>query len=102
VRRALRHGKTGSQSVHVAKRLKGCRISLPYCSLHKRLFSRRSQRWVTFSQATIDEVRRYYALLCATPTDASYLEVLERSCDQCAATFAQIAQVQRPKGGSSW
>ena len=29
-------------------------------------------------------------------------DLLERSCDQCAATFAQIAQVQRPKGGSSW
>ena len=77
-------------------------MALRYCSLHKRLYSWRYHRWVTFSPKTIEEVRRYYALLCATHADASCLEVLEMSCDQCAATFQQIAQVQRPKEDSSW
>jgi hypothetical protein len=76
-------------------------MSLRYCSLHQRLFSRRDQRWVPFLHETIDEIRRYYELLRSIPTDASSLEVLERACDQCQATVRQIAQMTRPQGGSS-
>jgi hypothetical protein len=74
-------------------------MALHYCSLHKRLFSRRFHRWVTFSQATIDEIRGYYALLRSTKKDASFLQVIELSCDQCAATFRTIA---RRKASHDW
>jgi hypothetical protein len=76
-------------------------MALHYCSLHQRLFSRRYQRWVPFPHETIEEIRGYYALLRAIPTEASFLEVLERACDQCAATLRQIAQGTRPQGGAS-
>jgi hypothetical protein len=67
-------------------------MALHYCSLHTRLFSRRGQRWVTFSQATITEIRGYYDLLCATNREASFLHVLEVACDQCTATLQTIAR----------
>jgi|RhiMetdeSRZDD1v2_1073273.scaffolds.fasta_scaffold63850_3 hypothetical protein len=67
-------------------------MALHYCSLHKRLFSRRCYRWVTFSQATIDEIRGYYELLRSTHTNASFLQVIELPCDQCVATFRTIAR----------
>ena len=67
-------------------------MALHYCSLHTRLFSRRGQRWVTFSPATINEIRGYYDLLCSTKRDASFLHVIEVSCDQCAATVQTIAR----------
>jgi hypothetical protein len=69
-------------------------MALHYCSLHTRLFSRRGQRWVTFSPATIHEIRGYYDLLCSTNRDASFLHVIEVSCDQCAATGQTIARSQ--------
>ena len=56
-------------------------MSLRYCSLHQRLFSRRDQRWVPFPHETIDEIRGYYELLRSIPTEASSLEVLERACE---------------------
>jgi hypothetical protein len=68
-------------------------MSLSYCSLHKRLFSRRYYRWVTFSQKTIDELRGYYELLRSTHVDASHLEVVEMSCDQCAVIFREVDQI---------
>jgi hypothetical protein len=74
-------------------------MALHYCSLHQRLFSRRCYRWVSFSQATIDEIRGYYALLRSTKKDASLLHVIELSCDQCAATFRTIA---RSKTSNDW
>jgi len=67
-------------------------MSLSYCSLHKRLFSRRYHRWVTFSQKTIDELRGYGALLRSTHKDASHLDVIEQSCDRCAATVQTRAR----------
>jgi len=67
-------------------------MSLSYCSLHKRLFSRRYHRWVTFSQKTIDELRGYGALLHSTNADCSHLEVREQSCDRCEATVRTIAR----------
>jgi hypothetical protein len=77
-------------------------MALCYCSLHQQLFSRRDYCWVPFSQETMDEIRGYYALLQATHADASSLEVLEMSCDQCATAVRQIAQVHRNKGCASW
>ncbi len=68
-------------------------MSLSYCSLHTRLFSRRYARWGTFSQATINEIQGYYDLLRSTHADASHLEVVERSCDQCEAAFRQISPI---------
>ena len=69
-------------------------MALHYCSLHTRLFSRRGQRWVTFSPATIHAIRGYDALLCSTNRDASFLHVIEVSCDQCAATWQTITRSQ--------
>jgi len=67
-------------------------MALHYCSLHQRLFSRRCSRWVSFSQATIDEIRAYYALLRSAKKDASLLHVIELSCDQCATSLRTIAR----------
>jgi hypothetical protein len=69
-------------------------MALHYCSLHTRLFSRRYQRWVAFSPATITEIRGYYDLLCSTNREASFLHVIEWSCDQCAATLQTLARSQ--------
>jgi hypothetical protein len=74
-------------------------MALHYCSLHKRLFSRRCHRWVTFSQATIDEIRGYYELLRSTKKDAAFLHVIELACDQCAATFRTIARSKESNDG---
>ncbi len=67
-------------------------MALHYCSLHQRLFSRRCQRWVCFSPATIHAMRGYDALLCSTNTDAAFLHVIELSRDHCAASLRTIAQ----------
>ena len=76
-------------------------MSLRYCSLHQRLFSRRDQRWVPFPHETIDDIRGYDDLLRSIPPDASSLEVLERAGDPCQATVRQRAQMTRPQGGAS-
>ena len=76
-------------------------MALQYCSIHKRLFSRRYSRWVTFSPKTIDEVRGYYDLLRSTPVDASHLEVVERACDQCAADVWEIGQMNDDRFSAS-
>jgi hypothetical protein len=73
-------------------------MALHYCSLHQRLFSRRCQRWVCFSPATIHAIRGYDALLCSTNKDASFLHVIELSCDHCAASVRTLAQ-SNPEDG---
>ena len=67
-------------------------MPLRYGSLHGRLFRVPQQRWLTFPQEQIRAIRGYYEVLCSTNTDPSFLYVLERSCDQCAATFGTIAR----------
>jgi hypothetical protein len=67
-------------------------MALYYCRLHTRLFSRKCQRWVTFSPATMNAVRGYYDLLRSTNREASLLHVMELACDQCAAIFQTIAR----------
>jgi hypothetical protein len=73
-------------------------MALHYCRRHQRLFSRRCQRWVVFSPATIHAIRGYYALLCASKKEASFLHVLELSCDHCAASFLPLAQSNAEDG----
>ncbi len=73
-------------------------MALHYCSRHQRLFSRRCQRWVFFSPATIHAIRGYYALLCSTQKDASFLHVIELSCDHCAASLRTLAQSHAADG----
>jgi hypothetical protein len=67
-------------------------MSLHYCSLHGRIFSFTQQRWLSFPQETIREIRGYYVLLCSTTTDPSFFHVLERSRDQCVATVETIVR----------
>jgi hypothetical protein len=67
-------------------------MSLSSCSLHTRLFSQRYHRGVTFSPKTIDELRGYDALLRSTPKNASHLDVIEQSCERCAATVQTRAR----------
>jgi hypothetical protein len=67
-------------------------MALRYCSLHGRLFSYIHQCWVPFPEEKIQDIKGYYALLRATQTDASALQVIETGCDACAAVFQQIAQ----------
>ena len=67
-------------------------MSLSYCSIHKRLFSRKYDHWVNVSQQTIDELRGYCQLLRSTHKDASYLDVIEQCCDQCEATVQTRAR----------
>ncbi len=74
-------------------------MALHYCSLHQRLFSQRCARWVSFSQATIDEIRGYDDLLRSTKKEASCLHVIERACDQCAATLRTIARSHASNDG---
>ena len=73
-------------------------MALHYWSLHQRLFSRRCQRWVFFSPATSNGIRGYYALLCSPNKDASFLYVIELSCDHCAASLRAIAQSNAADG----
>ncbi len=73
-------------------------MALHYCRLHQRLFSRRCQRWVCFSPATIHAMRGSYALLCSTHKDASFLHVIELSCDHCAASLRTRAQSNTEDG----
>ena len=75
-------------------------MALHYCSLHTRLFSRRYQRWMTFSPATMNEIRGYDNLLRSTHKDASFLHVMEWACDQCAVTFQTIARSQARQDAS--
>ena len=73
-------------------------MALHYCSLHQRLFSRRCQRWVGFSPATIQAMRGSDALLCSTHKDTSFLHVIELSCDHCAASLQTRAQSHTEDG----
>ena len=73
-------------------------MPLYYCSRHQRLFSRRCERWVSFSQATIEEIRGYYDLLQATQKEAAFLHVIELSCDQCAAILPTLARSNAEEG----
>ena len=67
-------------------------MALHYCTLHCRIFSFTQQRWLSFPQETIREIQGYYALLCTTTTEPSFLHVLERACDQCATTLETIVR----------
>ena len=73
-------------------------MALHSCSRHQRLFSRRCQRWVGFSPATIQAMRGYDALLCSTHKDTSFLHVIELSCDHCAASLQTRAQSNTEDG----
>ena len=73
-------------------------MALYYCSRHQRLFSRRCDRWVSFSPATIDEIRGYYDLLSSTKKDAAFLHVIELSCDQCAAILLTLVRSNAEEG----
>ena len=73
-------------------------MALHSWSLHQRLFRRRFQRWVFVSPATIHAMRGYDALLCAAKKDASFLHVLELSCDHCAASLRTLAQSNAEDG----
>ena len=75
-------------------------MALYSCSLHTRLFSRRWQRWVTFSPATMQEIRGYDNLLRSTQKDDSLLHVMEWACDQCAVTLQTIARSQARQDAS--
>jgi len=76
-------------------------MALCYCSLHTRLLSCAQQRWMPFPEEKIRESRGYYALLCSTDADPSFLKVIEMSCDQCAATFRTRARVKARNDWSS-
>ena len=69
-------------------------MALHYYSLHTQLFRRRCQRWVPFSPATMHDIRGDDDLLRSTKRDASLLHVMERACDQYAATLQTIARSQ--------
>ena len=73
-------------------------MALHSCRRHQRLFSRRCQRWVGFSPATIQAMRGYDALLCSTHKDTSFLHVIELSCDHCAASLQTRAQSNTEDG----
>jgi hypothetical protein len=53
---------------------------------------------VSFSQATIEEIRGYYDLLQATQKEAAFLHVIELSCDQCAAILPTLAGSNAEEG----
>ena len=74
-------------------------MALHYCRRHQRLFSRPCQRWVYVAPATIQAMCGSYALLCATQTEASFLPVLELSCDHCAALLQPLA---RSNAADAW
>ena len=67
-------------------------MALSYCRRHQRLFSPRCARWVSFSPATMDELRRYYALVRATEQEAASRHVLDLACDQCPAILPTLAR----------
>jgi hypothetical protein len=72
----------------------GSSMPLYYCSLHAQLFVVKHQGWMHFSQEKIDEIRGYYELLRSANFESSYLQVIEMSCEQCAAAIRQIIRVK--------
>ena len=66
-----------------------CRMSLPYCSLHERLFLSSKNEWIHFSQEHINRVKDLAALPPSSALDFSQLKVLEGVCDRCGESACQ-------------
>ena len=65
------------------------RMSLPYCSLHERLFLSNRHEWIDFSQKNINRVKDLSALPPSSDLEFSQLKVLEGVCDRCGEIARQ-------------
>ncbi len=58
-------------------------MSLPYCSLHERLFLSSRNEWMDFSQKNINRIKNLSILPPSSDLAFSQLKVLEGVCDRC-------------------
>ena len=65
-------------------------MSIPYCSLHARLFSIARGQWVDCSQEQIGPIKEFYALLRFANIEASAYRVIEGLCDRCEEAVDQV------------
>jgi hypothetical protein len=67
-------------------------MSIPYCSLHERLFSIARGQWVDCSQEQISPIKEFYALLRFANIDASAYCIIEGHCDRCEEAVRQVSR----------
>jgi hypothetical protein len=60
------------------------RMSLPYCSLHERLFLSSRNEWIAFSQENVTRVKDLSTLPPSSDLEFSQLKILAGACDRCA------------------
>ena len=77
----------------------GSDMSIPYCSVHERLFVRQKNAWMNWSQDYVSMVKH----ICDTFDSANILfsdyEVIESPCDLCIEIARQILHEQWEKLG---
>src|SRR5262245_1026554 len=59
-------------------------MSLPYCSLHERLFLSSMNEWIDFSQENVIRVKDLSTLPPSSEFEFSQLKILAGACDRCA------------------
>jgi hypothetical protein len=67
-------------------------MSIPYCSLHARLFSIARGQWVDCAPEKIRPLKEFYALLRLANIEASTYCVIEGHCDCCAEAVPQVSR----------
>ena len=75
-------------------------MSIPYCSIHDRLFVQQKNVWINWSQDYDSMANHICDTLDSSNTLCSDYEVIESSCDLCIEIARQILREQWEKLGS--
>jgi hypothetical protein len=95
---ACRYRQAGSNCRYLSQI--GSYMSIPYCSVHERLFVQQKNAWMNWSQDYVSMVKH----ICDTFDSANILfsdyAVIESPCDLCIEIARQILHEQWEKLGS--
>jgi len=77
----------------------GSDMSIPYCSVHERLFVRQKDAWMHWSQDYVSMVKHICDTFDSANISFSDYEVIESPCDLCIEIARQILHEQWEKLG---
>jgi len=77
----------------------GSDMSIPYCSVHERLFVRQKDAWMNWSQDYVSMVKHICDTFDSANISFSDYEVIESPCDLCIEIARQILHQQWEKLG---
>ena len=69
-------------------------MSIPYCTVHERLFDLKCGAWFTWSQDYVTMVQHLCDILDSANIDSSDYKVIRTSCDLCKKVARQAVDEQ--------